>query len=335
MSCAMIGRKLRVAELLFSIDYREVEIARRGFGECDRMVGQRLEGIGRQFLDGYHAALHHRGIDELGAALEAEPRETRGFAYEGAGMALALLDQLAPWCRNRLSSFLQGPGQQHMYTVHVGAGWAWARLRFRRFRDWNSLDPLLGWLALDGYGFHEGYFHPERTVGRGYRPLTLRSDELSVFDSGVGRSLWFVCGAEPSCINDRIERLQPSRHPDLWAGVGLAGAYAGGVSDAALIEILERSGPHFPSLAQGAAFAAKARERAENGAEHTHRAVERWCSMSAESAAAICDRTLAQLPRTNGGEKLPRFELWRRALRAAFAFPVSATGRSLSRGGGV
>ena len=55
-------------------------------------------------------------------------------------------------------SFLAGPGAAHTYMVHVGAGWALAQLRRRVDRALARLDPLLGWLAVDGYGFHQGYF---------------------------------------------------------------------------------------------------------------------------------------------------------------------------------
>jgi hypothetical protein len=46
--------------------------------------------------------------------------------------------------------------------AHVGIGWAIARLPWLRRRieqPLNRLDSLLRWLAVDGYGFHEGYFY--------------------------------------------------------------------------------------------------------------------------------------------------------------------------------
>ena len=35
--------------------------------------------------------------------------------------------------------------------------------------DLEGSDPLLGWLAIDGYGFHQAYFHTARYVGEQYQ----------------------------------------------------------------------------------------------------------------------------------------------------------------------
>ena len=125
--------------------------------------------------------------------------------------------------------------------VHVGAGWALAQLRLRVDRALARLDPLLGWLAVNGYGFHHGYFHgPRRWIASESR-VGSTGYARRVFDQGLGRSLWFVEGAEVARIAATIARFPASRHADLWSGVGLACAYAGGVA-AEAIEDLERDG---------------------------------------------------------------------------------------------
>jgi hypothetical protein len=78
----------------------------------------------------------------------------------------------------------------------VGLGWAWARLPGNPERRLPALDPLLGWLAVDGYGFHEGYFHWRRRVSARELPRGLSASARRVFDQGLGRSLWFVEGAD-------------------------------------------------------------------------------------------------------------------------------------------
>ncbi len=65
-------------------------------------------------------------------------------------MALALLDSLTPWRRSgrpsRLRAFLDGPADAHVYIVHVGAGWALARLPLSPERLRARFDPVLaGW----------------------------------------------------------------------------------------------------------------------------------------------------------------------------------------------
>ena len=146
---------------LFGIDESEVTFSKRGFARTDPRVVARLEEVGLSFVRGYHAALDRPDPGALSDALARFDEVHRGFAYEGAGMALELLDRVTPWRRNRLASFLAGPGDAHAYMVTIGAGWAWARLPLRVANQLRHLDPILGWLALDGFGFHEGFFHTD------------------------------------------------------------------------------------------------------------------------------------------------------------------------------
>ena len=188
---------------------------------------------------------------------------------------------------------------------------------------------MTGWLALDGYGFHEGYFHPARTIDAGIRPARLKGYAKRAFDTGVGRSLWFVAGADPEVLAQRIHRFEPSRQAELWAGSGLACCYAGGVDDDVIARLIELAGALRGALAQGAAFAAKARSRASNPTQHTRRAVEQICSCPVELAAKLCDRELASLLQAPGepaapddtndtndaNDAEPLFERWRVKIR--------------------
>jgi len=62
-------------------------------------------------------------LQALSERLEQVELEYRGFAYEGAAMALALRDAIVP-ASSRLTGFMAGAGKQHIYMLHVGAGWA-------------------------------------------------------------------------------------------------------------------------------------------------------------------------------------------------------------------
>lgn len=294
---------------LFGISPDEATFARRGFAQATESRRLQLERSGRFFLAGYHLALRHGLVAVLAAALDTMEAPVRGFAYEGAAMALALTDAFAPWREPRATAFATGPGASHLYMIHVGIGWAWARLR----RDPQPLrarsDPLLGWLSLDGYGFHEGYFHcasiPEGLLLR----HRLRGYAARAFDQGLGRSLWFSCGADPAAVDQVVRRFSPERHADLWSGIGLASAYAGATDAESLRRLVELSGIHRPFLSLGAAFAAKARQRAGNPTPHTDRASLAFSGMTAEAAAAATDEALRELP-ADGEE--PAYEVWRR-----------------------
>ena len=294
----------------------EATFARRGFYDADLRVRDHLEAIGKTFLQGYHAALEQDQPEMLGRWLNATDAELRGFAFEGAAMGLGLLDLLTPWRKNRLHGFLNGPGASHIYMVHVGAGWALARLRRKVEPALKRLDPFLCWLAVDGYGFHEGYFHWKRYVKRQEVPKRLRGYARRVFDQGLGRSLWFVEGAGVKRIPNTIAVFTPSRRADLWSGVGLACAYAGGVDRPSVEALRAAAGLYRPHLAQGAAFAAKARQRAGNPSQHTELACKILCGVPAEFAARVTDASLEDLP-TDGPE--PAYEVWRERIQSRFA----------------
>src|SRR6185295_17786618 len=137
-----------------------------GFRGDHASVRERLEKVGATFVRGFNDALEEDRPEPLARRLAQIELEWQGFAYEGAGMALAILDWMTPWRRDRLARFLAGPGDAHLYIIIVGAGWISARLPVPPERVMRSFDPVLRWLALDGYGFHEGFFHWPRSVER-------------------------------------------------------------------------------------------------------------------------------------------------------------------------
>ena len=150
----------------------------------------------------------------------------------------------------------------------------------------------------------------------GETPATLSGYARRAFDQGLGRSLWFCEGADPGRIALAIAGLAPERRADLWSGVGLAAAYAGGAGEAALEALPRLAGRFAPHLAQGAAFAAKARDRAGNAAPHTALACRALCGMEAGEAARVTDEALDALPADG---EVPAFEAWRARVRARFA----------------
>ena len=146
-------------------------------------------------------------------------------------------------------------------------GLPWIRRRIEA--ACKKLHPVLRWLAIDGYGFHEGYFHGKTQAWPGSFVPRLSQDARHVFYQGLGRSLWFVNGADVRRISSAISTFAHPHHSDAWSGVGLACAYAGGIAPDAIEYLRHEAGVHAAALAQGAAFAAKARQLAGNPAKHT------------------------------------------------------------------
>lgn len=300
-----------------SIPPEEVTLARRGFRVPRANVREHLERIGEAFRQGYQTVLENPRDTALSTRLDKVELEFRGFAYEGAAMAMDLLDQLRPWADRLFPTFLAGPGRRHTYMVHVGAGWSMARLRLRLQRRFSELDPLLAWLALDGFGFHEGYFRWPRYANGARRPDPLHGYAFRAFDQGLGRSLWFVSGADPKWIAAAISGFPETRRGDLWSGVGLACTYAGGCDEEEITRLLQLAMEYQSHLAQGAVFAAKAREYAGNPVQHTDSACRVFCGLSLHQAAVIADQALPQA--TAGLE--PAYEDWRCRIRAHFRRP--------------
>ena len=66
--------------------------------------------------------------------------------------------------------------------IHVGVGWAWARLPVNLARGKARFDPVLRWLALDGYGFHEAFFKWPRYLAGANHPRRLTGYDARAFD---------------------------------------------------------------------------------------------------------------------------------------------------------
>jgi enediyne biosynthesis protein E3 len=314
----------RARRAALGISPDEVRAERRGFRCYDPRTTEHLERIGTEFLKGYHAALEESSSAALAPRLNLAAAEYRGFAYEGAAMALALADRLHI-ARRSFDRFLEGPGATHLYMLHVGAGWAIARLPWLRRNPLAAIqrfDPLLRWLALDGFGFHEGYFHWPR-VSPEWPGYAQRA-----YDQGLGRSLWFVDGMDPDRIARTIVSFEAERRADLWAGAGLACTYAGGADFEACCALRDAAGADWTALAQGAAFAAEARRRAGNPTADSDTGCRALCGLPAAGAAAIAREEMSGLPADGAA---PAYEVWRGRIRGRMA-AVAAGARALSRG---
>jgi hypothetical protein len=303
-----------------------------GFAIPDPAAQRRLASIVESFVSGYGAALRERDPDRLVSRLDsALPPSLLGFAFEGAGMGLGLVDCLVPPRARRLGPFLDGPARRHAYLVHVGVGWAWARtprpLRARaRGLLLAELEPRLTPLFWDGVGFHDGFFRA-RTVVEEQFDLRPTGYAARAYDQGLGRCLWFVRGTRVGAVAATIRAFPRPRRRDLWSGAGLACAYAGGDSPAAALDLVRRAEECAPEVAQGIAFAAAARAQGLNPTAECERAcAEVW----GRSAADLAEQVEALAPNGAAPEATPRdefggdYEEWRAAVQASYA-PLPTT----------
>lgn len=303
---------------LFGISSAKAVFSRPGFVP---EAWPRFQSVAHSLVEGYHATLEDSRFEVLMPRLNAVAPELQGFAYEGAGMGIAALDIIAPW-KDRLHAFTGqgGPAAHHIYPIYVGVGLALARLRRNPEQFLTRLDPLLSWVVVDGYGFHEAFFSWRRTIEEKATPAHFSRYALRIFDQGVGRAIWFASGALVKRVAKLIASFPPARQAELWSGVGLASAYGGGGDRAMLESVQKAAGPYRLQLARGAAVAARGRHQAGNLATHTDLACEVYCGLSSEEAFHITNVASENIP-SKGIE--PIYEIWRQHIQSQLA----STGR--------
>jgi len=300
----------------------ETTMAVRGFHIKSPAARERLERIGRSFLTGYGYAAEARTVAEAEARLETIEPEYRGFGYEGAAMGYTIRDGLPIGGSRHVERFLAGRGGSHSYMAYIGVGWAMARLPRFRWSRWHVEDPLMRWLVLDGYGFHQAYFHTDRYVHGHYQEPEFpwpaagnRWYARHAIDQGIGRALWFVGGTDVEVVTGLIDGFAADRRADLFSGTGLAATYAGGGDEAELLALRLAAGEYRANLSQGAIFAATARVEAGLLVPHTELATRLLAGLTPAQAA---DLSRATRPETEAAGELPAYEVWRRRLAARF-----------------
>lgn len=315
-------RALRRRILTPNISATKLDV--RGFNEKSPAAKELLETVGRTFLTGYGYAVEARTISDAEQRLEQLPPQFRGFGYEGAAMGYAILDGLPFGASHNVEKFLAGRGRDHAYMAYIGVGWAMARLPRFRWSRIRVADPLMRWLVLDGYGFHQAYFKTEKYVVQQYQepdfPWPSEDQQWysnHAIDQGIGRALWFVGGTEGELVANLIDKFAESRQPDLWSGAGLAATYAGGADKDELTAFWDRAGKYRPQVAQGSAFAATARIEAGLVTAHTELASQVFCGMTPSQASRVSSEA-RPTSTAEAADDLPVYELWRQRIADAF-----------------
>jgi hypothetical protein len=316
--------------LVFAPSLTEVSFAGRGFPSAPPEVTEHLEAIPRSVVCGFEWAIETKSARELEWRLALVDPSLRGFAYEGATMAYTILDVMPGGGSRRTRDLLCGPGRPHLFLTYIGIGFAMARLPRPLWRkvlpDLTGLPyhPTMSWLAVDGYGFDRAYFDIKRYIDGQRRPDRypwLGAPEYfpRAVDQGIGRALWFIHGAQVTDVAAGIRRFASERRADLWSGVGLAAAFAGGCPPDDLVALRRFAGEddaEYPGqLALGAVFAAKARSFSEYVPLHSEAAVRALTDLSVVDATALADEATTDDGDTAGQ---PRYERWRRVIRSRF-----------------
>lgn len=185
----------------------------------------------------------------------------------------------------------------------------------------HRFDKLLKWLVIDGFGFHEGYFHTDKWIRKQERHPNLSQFGKRVFDQGLGRCIWFAGGADVPEIIAIVDRFSEDRKPDLWSGIGLACSYAGACNESELSQLMKASSFHIAHFRQGIAFGVEARFRGGISTEATRQTAEVTCEHSVEDLAELTVLTRQDVEERSSGEP---YEQWRSLIRNSLDSPKVA-----------
>ncbi|BCH27803.1 DUF1702 family protein [Mesorhizobium sp. L-8-3] len=292
---------------LLGLKPEEARFNKRGFVGDDPKRQQRLESIGRAFIHGYNSALGLRSDADIETIIDRFEPFFRGFVAEGAAMGTAVGDAFSIRPAT-LPALLRRLAPKYIYLLHVGCGWAMARLPWRRGHIAAALDPFLLPLALDGRGFHDAYFKPARVLAASHSPRDREADKA--LDQGIGRALWFVFGGSIRSATAAIASFHQERQADIWSGLGLAMAYAGGGREEDMKIALQEAAVNANDFAQGVAFGCAARQLSGHLPPSTELAAAATWGCSASAVAAQVD--IAKQAVQSAGRS--DYEAWRRTV---------------------
>jgi hypothetical protein len=171
-------------------------------------------------------------------------------------------------------------------------------------------DPVLRWLALDGYEFRRHYFNSEESLNF-IRRLNNEPVER-IRTQGAGRAMWFTQCADIKRIGLVSQTVPEKTRGDLWSGVGLACGYASVSSqdDFDLTFLPAKYSRHF---LQGLVFAGAAHSQSGRTPEKTSLLLREALGIDAGTAMLWADEALVDM--TAAGQGPSGFLIWQERIQ--------------------
>ncbi len=305
---------------LFGISIEGLDTFWKDFPGTETEARKQLRSSSNAFLNGYNTTLEVGLSHTLFSELQAFDINLRGFAYEGAGMGLNMIDYTSFGGESKFQKFVD---ENPNYTIlaHIGAGLVIAVLNRDIEKSLAPMTPMERWWAIDGYGFYHGVFKWKQSLQKQIVPKKITRYARRAFDRGLGRGIWFLFSADIDRIVEQLQKFPESRRADIWSGIGLASTYAGGVSKETLRNLQAAAGSYASYISLGATQAANIRYLGNNIVDYTNLACSVFCGMSAEDTAKLNFKAIEGL---NIDEQEPVFveqpiyETYRESIRAQF-----------------
>jgi len=193
-------------------------------------IEENIETIVSTFQKGRKLAESDISLDKLIVELnQFEPRY-RSVAYEGASMGVSIVRDDG-WRSFRAKS------EAHVTQIHIGLGWAFAEQEWPIDKELHHVESEYRSKVLDGFGYWHGLFRRRLTIRTQTIPEVISTDNLSGFDQGVGRAIWYISKGEIEKLLNIINHFSEERKPNLWRGIGVASTYVGGCLEEHFLEL--------------------------------------------------------------------------------------------------
>ncbi|MBL4653347.1 MAG: DUF1702 family protein [Flavobacteriales bacterium] len=220
-----------------------------------------------------------KNYDELILRLEETNSEFISLAYEAASYKIAV------GCINgqffRWSDFLNNYAEKHSVQVHIGLGWAVARVGGTLSEISNFIEERNIRYVADGCGFFYGTFKKGIALDKKEQHSTI-GEYGSFFDEGLGRSLWYSTEGNLPEISNIISSFSENRQPDIWRGIGIAFTYAGGFDEETIDSLKRYSDKFIDQVETGVSSVVKTRLTAGTVSEYTKLVYRELCDSSVE-----------------------------------------------------
>jgi enediyne biosynthesis protein E3 len=260
---------------------------------------RRIEQIRSIFLNIQMLFAQSDDMNSIISRIESLDPDFRSIGYESMSMAIALKElqscsaQLLPafdpagWVY-----FAEHRSSKHRAQVCVGLGWAIAKLNRPFLEIVQNINPEWRHRVADGCGYYDGTFRRRQVVDDLHLPAYIPANGLCMYHQGIGRSLWYSCGADEKKLAAKIKTFTLHMQPFLWRGASIAIAYIGGCYKDQLARIYREAQEFGKYIVEGSALAAASRIQADTMTADTDQCVRLWYEMYNDQLANITSGSL-------------------------------------------
>lgn len=249
-------------------------------------------------LDMLTDAFHNVGDDnipQLAASLASMKVTDRIVVTESSFYAAMCLDISRPLEFSRVA-LLAELVPDHIASLGLGVGHVMSALQVDADITQALSEHYLGWMAMDAYGMHEGYFRWFDSVHKMKMPEGLPPLAQEAFDQGLGRGLWFIAGGDSDTILNLVNSFPIARRFSMWRGIGLNVGFWGAFDEKQIRQLYKASGKFLPYFQQGVVQAVAMRCDIDEVEDHTRAGSEIVCGAPIHEISELAHTLMQKVP---------------------------------------